>query len=127
MKKFLLALLLFPAFALLSPAQSLTVIRAGSLIDGQSKSPKKNQLIFVRGDKIEKITDASQSIPSDAKLIDLSNSTVLPGLIDSHTHLRGLGDLLTSNDFRRFKSPAEIALSLKQNADKSPANSWITG
>src|ERR1700682_328357 len=87
MKKFLLAIFFLSAIAVTASAQTLTVIRAGSLIDGQSSSPKKNQLIFIRGDKIEKITDASQSIPSDAKLIDLSSSTVLPGLIDSHTHL----------------------------------------
>src|SRR6202790_4453209 len=87
MKKCLLSIFLLSVIAITTSAQTLTVIRAGSLIDGQSSSPKKNQLIFIRGDKIEKITDASQSIPSDAKLIDLSSSTVLPGLIDSHTHL----------------------------------------
>jgi imidazolonepropionase-like amidohydrolase len=68
-----------------SPA--LTVIRAGALIDGTTDTPHKNQLIFVRGQRIEKIADASAQIPSDAKVIDLSLSTVLPGLIDSHTHI----------------------------------------
>jgi imidazolonepropionase-like amidohydrolase len=65
----------------------LTVIRAGTLIDGQSDTYKTSQLIFVRGERIEKITDASTPIPKDAKLIDLSGSTILPGLIDAHTHL----------------------------------------
>ena len=65
----------------------LTVIRAGTLIDGQSDAPRKNQLIFVRGNRIEKVTDGSTAIPASAKTIDLSNATVLPGLIDSHTHL----------------------------------------
>src|SRR3989442_11343406 len=68
-------------------AAALTVIRAGTLIDGTSDGPRKNQLIFVRGDRIEKVADGSAAIPTDANVIDLSKATVLPGLIDSHTHI----------------------------------------
>jgi imidazolonepropionase-like amidohydrolase len=75
------------AWAQASAKDSLRVIRAGTVIDGQSDDTSSNQLIFVRGERIEKITDASTTIPTEATVIDLSTSTVLPGLIDSHTHI----------------------------------------
>jgi imidazolonepropionase-like amidohydrolase len=70
------------------PAQGVTVIRAGVLIDGKSDQPRRDQVIVIRGNRIESVSDAaSAKIPTGASSIDLSHSTVLPGLIDSHTHI----------------------------------------
>src|ERR1700676_292170 len=68
--------------------QPVTVIRAGTLIDGKSDRPRRDQVIVIRGNRIESVADAANAkIPSDATLIDLTKETVLPGLIDSHTHI----------------------------------------
>jgi imidazolonepropionase-like amidohydrolase len=68
--------------------QSKTVIRAGVLIDGKSDTPRRDLVIVIRGNRIDSVSDAAGAkIPADAKVIDLSHSTVLPGLIDSHTHI----------------------------------------
>src|ERR1700738_1866430 len=69
-------------------SQSVTVIRAGVLTDGKSTQPRRDQVIIIRGNRIESVSDrAGAKIPAGAVTIDLSHSTVLPGLIDSHTHL----------------------------------------
>jgi len=87
---------LFLAFVLNAVAQEpttpaiqpVTVIRAGTLIDGKSDKPRHDQVIVIRGNRIESVSDAaSAKIPAGASVIDLSQQTVLPGLIDSHTHI----------------------------------------
>lgn len=71
-----------------SQASKVTVIRAGVLIDGKSDKPRRDQIITIRGNRIEGVSDAGTAkVPADATIIDLSDETVLPGLIDSHTHI----------------------------------------
>jgi imidazolonepropionase-like amidohydrolase len=71
-----------------SSAEVWTVIRAGSLIDGKSDKARRDQVIVIRGNRIESVSDAANArVPAGANVIDLSKSTVLPGLIDSHTHI----------------------------------------
>ncbi len=87
----ILSLALSNAFAQQTPTSSsaqVTVIRAGTLIDGKSDKPRRNQVIVIRGNRVESVSDAANAkFPDGAATIDLSNETVLPGLIDSHTHI----------------------------------------
>ncbi|HTD52230.1 MAG TPA: amidohydrolase family protein [Thermoanaerobaculia bacterium] len=80
--------------AAVSAQSPVIVIRAGTLIDGASAAPRKDQVIVVRGNRIESVGDAaSAKVPDGAKVLDLSNATVLPGLIDAHTHIFLQGEI----------------------------------
>jgi len=88
----LFAVLIFNV-ALMAQQQSTShtatvVIRAGTLIDGKSDTPRHNQVIVIQGNRIVSVSDAGEAgAPSGETIIDLSKATVLPGLIDSHTHI----------------------------------------
>jgi len=64
----------------------VTAIKAGKLVDPDSGTTTINQIIIVEGTKI-KAVGAGLPIPTGATVIDLSRSTVLPGLFDAHTHM----------------------------------------
>ena len=70
-----------------TPTPAQMVVHAGVLIDGVSPGPKRDQAIVVRGNRIESVGPWTGSVPPGATLVDLSSSTVLPGMIDTHTHI----------------------------------------
>jgi imidazolonepropionase-like amidohydrolase len=68
-------------------AEKVTAIRAATLIDGVSSHPRHNVLIVIKGSRIQSVTEGG-ALPGAAAVIDLGPQvTVLPGLIDAHTHL----------------------------------------
>ncbi|HEV2665570.1 MAG TPA: amidohydrolase family protein [Blastocatellia bacterium] len=69
-----------------SQTAPVTVIKAGRLIDPETGTAAANQVIIIEGEKI-KAVGAELAIPAGATVIDLSKLTVLPGLVDAHTHM----------------------------------------
>jgi imidazolonepropionase-like amidohydrolase len=95
-----------------TPAPAIAV-RSARLIDGRGGPPLTNAVLVIRGDRIESV-GSNTAIPSGARVIDLGNVTVMPGLIDLHTHLTSTGyhweeELLKT-------TPGEAALSGAHNA-----------
>lgn len=89
-------MLVFLVFTAQLPAQEQTLaLRAGRLIDGKGDKVIANAVILVQGNRIREVGQ-NVAIPSNAQVIDLSKHTVLPGLIDAHTHVLLQGDITSS-------------------------------
>ena len=89
--------------------KGVLVLKAARLIDGTGAAPISNAIVIVTDNKITAVGDAnSVRVPSDAKVIDLGDVTLLPGFIDAHTHLVGRvlgdpeGDMAPVKDYESF-------------------------
>jgi imidazolonepropionase-like amidohydrolase len=70
------------------PAATLTAVKAGHLLNVRTGEYRRDQIVLIESDRIKAVGSADGvKIPAGAKVVDLSSRTVLPGLIDCHTHL----------------------------------------
>ena len=95
-----IALIALPAAKAQTPAPQVVLIKAGRLVDGRSAAVQANVGILIEGERIKAVGPLAQiqGQAANARVIDLSQMTVLPGLIDAHTHLLLQGDV-TSQDY----------------------------
>jgi len=93
------------------------VIHAGRLIDGLTQKPRSQVSILVKGERIVGVEPGFQA-PAGAQVIDLSQATVMPGLIDAHTHVTSLNR--TGNGIAKSVtySPLDTALAATVNVGK---------
>jgi imidazolonepropionase-like amidohydrolase len=114
-------LLFFPCFVIFAvmlqaqqkaaPAEPVVrYIRAGHVFDATTEKLRDDVVIVVRGERIERIAQASElNPPAGAVVIHLESSYVLPGLIDCHTHLMARADHYEEiNDFKETPLTATI-------------------
>jgi imidazolonepropionase-like amidohydrolase len=113
----------FTSLAAQAPRPSVappTLIKAGRLIDGRGDTPRASVGILIDGDRIKAVGPLAQvqGQAKDARVIDLTQLTVLPGFIDTHTHLLLQGDPTAEsyNEQLLYQSTAYRALLAGRNA-----------
>jgi len=90
-----------------------TAIRAAHLIDVRKGITIDNPVVIIEGNRIVAI---EREVPQDAELIDLGNTTLLPGLFDMHTHLSLGSNVHVKSPNGLFASPIDMALHAADNA-----------
>lgn len=100
-------------------SEEVTVLRGGILIDGTGRGPLEDSVVIIRGSKISATGKSGRvGVPKQAKVIDVSGMTVMPGLFDLHVHL-GSESLGRKIDFRLWSletSPYLVAYHAVRNA-----------
>ncbi len=105
-----------------TPAPNAPVDRAGWRPDAEAIAIRQDQIIFVGA-----ASDAVSYQHDGTRVIDLDGATVLPGLVDSHTHFFGLGEKLIRVDLTDVATEEEAVALVTERAKTVPQGQWIIG
>lgn len=117
------------AVALAPSAHSQTLFHNAHIHTLDTQQPKVQAMLVDAGGRIQAIGSDGDLLEhhGDARRHDLNGAHVLPGLIDAHGHLAGLGSALLSADLSGAQSKAEIVDRLRAFAANLPDGAWLTG
>ncbi|HEX8263490.1 MAG TPA: amidohydrolase family protein, partial [Allosphingosinicella sp.] len=99
-------------------AEPVTVLHAGTLMAVPGEPPRREASVIVRGRRIVEIRSGYIDMPG-ARIVDLRDSTVMPGFIDMHVHLRGLDDRLQARLQAPLRDYEDEAYTAQLNARRT--------
>jgi hypothetical protein len=105
------------------------VLTGGLVLTMRPEAPRA-EAVAIRGDRIVAVGSAAEVrafVGPHTRVLDVHGQTVLPGLVDAHCHLYGLGRSLEELSLRGMKSPEAVAASVAAAAKSRPEGEWITG
>ena len=122
MKRVLFVLLVITAFSIANRAQTtVTVFEGARVIAGDGQAPIENAAIVVDGARITQVGRAADvKAPAGATRVSLSGKTVMPTIVDTHTHLSQEREALTQDLRRRAYYGVSAAMSLGQDTGEAP-------
>lgn len=115
-------------FAGLAGAQTADLLITGARIYTLDPARPAASAIAVKGGRILAVGDDLERLAGPStRRIDARGAAIVPGLIDSHVHMEGLGDALETLDLRGLRSPEAIAAKVREAAGQLPRGEWIRG
>lgn len=106
-----------------------TIFAGATVASGNAQTPQRNWSVFVADGKVVDLGPAEtiRRAHPDARVVDVSGNTLLPGLTDAHGHLYGLGLSLDTVHLAGTHSYQEVIERVRDRASKTPAGEWILG
>jgi predicted amidohydrolase YtcJ len=106
-----------------------TLFLGGTVAAGADQTPRQNYAVYVTGGVIREVGPAAElrAKHPNAKIVDASNGTILPGLTDAHAHLYGLGLALDIVDLNDANTYEDIIERVRERASRANPGEWIQG